>query len=493
MLQKNNTPAVADLFKKDPDRGKRFRSSGGGWTLDLAGLPINDRALQALDNEFAGADADAAIERLFGGLTVNPSEDRPALHMALRAPDPGRYPDADPDRRLLADRDAFLALARQWFDGSSGYRDIIHIGVGGSALGPRLVADALSSDHSAVKVHWQSTLNSRRLKSLLQGLNRRTTALVLASKSMLTEESLVMADEVMTWMGDQAADHCWAATASPSRAVERGLRADHVLPFPDWTGGRYSLWSSVGVSAAAAIGPDAFRDLLAGAADADHDFQAPDQRSALMRRLAVLVHVLPNRLGLTDLTVVAYEPRLRLLGAYLQQLLMESLGKRVGLDGRPVAKAHVPLIAAGVGTDAQHSIFQALHQGADDHPLLLVGSLKDADAWPDWQRRQLAHFLAQATAFVHGANHPETWRQSPGSRPVALLLTEALTARNLGYLLAAFEHAVYWLSVIWQVNAFDQWGVEEGKRLAGDFRQALTGVESIEQLLDLLDRRRAGD
>ncbi|MGY6588869.1 MAG: hypothetical protein ACXIUB_11365 [Wenzhouxiangella sp.] len=492
-MQKNNKLPLADVFRKNPKRGARYRTNAGGWVLDLAGLPLSDETFAALDVDFQGSAIAHAVQRLFAGDIVNPTEGRPALHMALRADNPGDFPGADPDRCLLTQRDAWLGQAARWFDGSSGLTDIIHVGIGGSDLGPRLVADALDDARSAVRVHWQSTLDSRRLARLLATLNPATTGLVVASKSMRTEESLAQAQAVMSWLGDAAADRCWAATASPGAAIELGLRAEHVLPFPEWTGGRFSLWSSVGVSAAAAIGPDAFRALLAGAARADADVCQSAPAAMLARRLALLVHALPACLGLTDLTVVAYEPRLRLLGAFLQQLFMESLGKRVDLAGQPVHNARVPLFAGGVGTDFQHSIFQALHQGLDDHPLLLVGSLDDAEAWPDWQRRQLAHLLAQTTAFVRGASHAETWRQAPGERPVALLMTDSLTAGNLGYLLASFEHAVYLLSMLWEVNAFDQWGVEEGKRLAGDFHQALADIKSLDALFALLDRRRAGD
>lgn len=492
MLRKNNKLAIAGAFQDSPRRGPRFRAAGGSWTLDLAGLPLGDQDLSALDSLFQNDAVDAGIQRLFAGERVNPTENRPALHMALRAPDPARFPGADPDHRLLADRERFLTLAGRWFDGTSGLRDIIHVGIGGSDLGPRLIADALGDRQSAVRVHWQSTLDSRRLSRLLNTLNPTTTGLVIASKSMGTEESLVQARAVMHWLGEGASDRCWAATASPQSAVDLGLHAGHVLPFPDWTGGRFSLWSSVGVSAAAAIGPDAFRALLAGAAQADTDISQSGPGAAFIRRLAILVHALPACLGLTDLTVVAYEPRLRLLGAFLQQLVMESLGKRVDLDAQATDRARVPLLAGGVGTDFQHSIFQALHQGLDDHPLLLIGSLRDAEACPDWQRRQLAHLLAQTTAFVRGADYPEPWRQSPGSRPVSLLMTEEVTPANLGYLLAAFEHAVYLLSVVWQINAFDQWGVEEGKRLAADFHRALAEIDNLDALFALLDRRRAG-
>lgn len=411
-----------------------------------------------------------AFHRLFEGAIVNPSEQQPALHMALRADDPARFPGADPERELIQQRDRFLELAGELHDGRRELADLVHLGIGGSDLGPRLVADALTEADGRVRVHWLSTLDGRRLEHLLQQLDPATTGVFVASKSFSTEETLTQAIALRDWLGDRFASQSWAATANHARAVEFGVADDAVLPFPSWTGGRFSLWSSVGFSAAVEIGPARFRSLLAGAAEADGEvLSSPDERS-LAIMLALIMHYLRRIEDHNTLGVIAYEPRLGLLSDYLQQLVMESLGKGVDLADRPLDQPSSPLIFGGRGTDMQHSIFQALHQAPDTHPLLLVGSLGDHHAWPEWHRVQFNHLLAQSTAFARGRQSERASRILPGERPVSLLMTDRLTPHALGWLLASFEHAVYALSVFWDINPFDQWGVEEGKRLAGLYR-----------------------
>lgn len=475
LQENNNLAAVGELFERDRHRGADFSVLQQGWMLDYSRTPLERAQRDRLLDLPRRTQLREAFERLFDRAIVNPTEAQPALHMQLRAP--------EPDRERLAERRQMLALADRFHSGQAGFTDLIHIGIGGSDLGPRLVADALAEDDSAVDVHWVSTMDGRRLERLMGRLNPAKTAVVIASKSFSTEETMTQASAVQAWMGQNFHAGAWASTANVDRAVAFGLRPEHVLPFPVWTGGRYSLWSSVGVSAAAVIGAKRFKDLLAGAAAADQATrQAPDA-SSLAVMLGLLIHYFRRELALPTLGVVAYEPRLGLLGDYLQQLIMESLGKRVDLSDQPVDQPTVPLVYGGRGTDLQHSIFQALHQGTDVHPLLLVGSLADEHSHPDWQRAQLAHLLAQAAAFARGRHDSAPHRCLPGNRPVGVLLTERLTPRSLGFLLASFEHAVYALSVLWQINAFDQWGVEEGKRLAADIRRRLDErMPSLEEL-----------
>lgn len=468
MLYKNNT--IGQRFSADPQRGRHFSLRQGKWWFDYSRLAMNPDQRQRLIGLTRTHALAEAIQRLFTGAVVNPTERQPALHMALRAADPARIPGADPEGLLSLQRERFLELAGKLHDGRQGLTDLVHLGIGGSDLGPRLVADALAEDDGRIQVHWLSTLDGRRLERLLKRLDPRTTGVLIASKSFSTEETLTQARALRDWLGDRFAAQAWAATANRDRAVDFGVDGEAVLPFPAWTGGRYSLWSSVGFSAAVQIGPTRFRSLLAGAAAADNDLlSAPDERS-LAVMLALIMHYLRRIQNHNTLGVIAYEPRLGLLGDFLQQLIMESLGKGVDLAERPLDQPTSPLIFGGRGTDMQHSIFQALHQAPDSHPLLLVGSLRDEQAWPQWHRVQFNHMLAQATAFARGRQSERPCRVLPGARPVALLVTEQVTPHNLGWLLATFEHAVYALAVLWNINPFDQWGVEEGKRLAGRYR-----------------------
>ena len=475
MLQNNNTPDVMALFDAEPERGRQFSLLQHAWLLDYSRMPLDaasrDRLFD-LPRRFALRDA---IERLFSGGLVNPSEAQPALHMQLRSD------EAPAD--LKAERQRVARLAHSMHQGNAGIDDVLHVGIGGSDLGPRLVAEALDEGDSCVRVHWLSTMDGRRFRRLLASLDPKRTGLVIASKSFSTEETMTQARALRDWMGAGFEARSWASTANVDRAVAFGLNPDHILPFPIWTGGRYSLWSSVGVSAAARIGADRFGRLLRGAALADSQIQQAPDASTLAVLLGLLMHWLKREQGLPTLGVVAYEPRLALLGDFLQQLIMESLGKGVNLDDEPLSEGTAPLVYGGRGTDLQHSIFQALHQGRDTHPLLLVGSRTDAAGDPDWHRAQLSHLLAQAAAFARGREEGAPHRRLPGQRPVGVLLTDQVTPEGLGFLLASFEHAVYTLSVLWQINAFDQWGVEEGKRLAADIRRRLG--EELPPLADL--------
>jgi glucose-6-phosphate isomerase len=481
MLYKTNA-TVAQQFSADPQRGRHFSLRQGHWWLDYSRLRMNPDQRRGLFDLIASHALGESVQRLFDGAIVNPSEKQPALHMALRAAEPGRFPGADPERDLVHQRDRFLDLAGELHEGRRELTDLVHLGIGGSDLGPRLVADALTEADGRVRVHWLSTLDGRGLDHLLRRLDPRTTGVLIASKSFSTEETLTQALALRDWLGDRFGSQAWAATANHGRAVEFGVAADAVLPFPPWTGGRYSLWSSVGFSAAVEIGPARFRALLAGAAQADGDvLRAPDERSIAIM-LALIMHYLRRVEDHNTLGVIAYDPRLGLLSDYLQQLVMESLGKGVDLADRPLDRPTSPLIFGGRGTDMQHSIFQALHQAPDTHPLLLVGSLADHHAWPQWHRVQFNHLLAQATAFARGRQSERGYQVMPGERPVSLLVTESLTPQALGWLLATFEHAVYALSVVWDINPFDQWGVEEGKRLAGRFRDL--DADSLDEWLE---------
>lgn len=481
MSHKNNKPRVAELLSQDPLRLQRFAVADDQWQLSYALTPLAEQERIVLFDRLRRSALPERVSDLFAGKMVNPSERQPALHMMLRA--------LRPDPEVLAQRDRFLEVADQ-FHRSENITDLLHIGIGGSDLGPRLVADALEPDDARLRVHWLSTMDGRRFERLIRRLDPDRTAVVIASKSFSTEETLTQAGAVRDWLGDRFVQGAWASTAQAGRAVAFGVRAEQVLDFPGWTGGRFSLWSSVGVSAAARIGRTPFERLLAGARAADDAFQASPDENRLAVVLALIMHYLRRELGLPTLGFVSYEPRLALLGDYLQQLIMESLGKGVDLDDQPVEAATAPLIFGGRGTDLQHSIFQALHQGLDAHPLILVGTLEDDHAYPDWHRGQLAHLLAQAQAFARGRLDAPAHQQLPGNRPVSLLMAQRLTPEGLGYLLASFEHAVFVLSVLWRINPFDQWGVEEGKRLARGIRARLDqNMPTLGTLGDLLDTK----
>src|SRR5690625_1203722 len=475
---------------------KSFSCLDGSWTLDFSALQITAQQLEALGQLPQRHGLPAAIERLFAGQVVNPSENRAALHTLLRAAGPQPGIDRSICLQAQDQRRRFLQLAGQLYSGQTPLRDLIHVGIGGSLLGPRLVADALDEGDSAIRVHWLSTLDGRRLERLLRQLGPATSGMLAAPRSLATcgthglsrvvpgargmraasracapADTRELAGAVRGWLGAGWAGRSWAATASQARAGSFGFKDEHVLGFPETVGGRFSLWSSTGTSSAALIGPKRFEELLAGAGQADAAFSQGSVHTSMAVVLALLLHHLRRGLNLPTLGVISYAPRLALLADHAQQLIMESLGKRIDLDGRLVDKPTAPLVFGGCGTDLQHSIFQALHQGSDSHPLLLVGSRSDNHGHPDWHRRQLAHLHAQAECLLKGKSSGSSHQRMPGNRPVMTLLTERVNAHALGQLLATLEHAVYALAVLWNINPFDQWGVEEGKRLAAEIRQ----------------------
>jgi glucose-6-phosphate isomerase len=299
---------------------------------------------------------------------------------------------------------------------------------------------------------------------------------VLVSKSFGTQETLLNGTLLRAWLGDDA--RLFAVTANPQRAAAFGVDPARVLPMWDWVGGRYSLWSAVGFTLALAIGMDRFEALLAGAAEMDaHALDAAPERNLPLRHALTAVWN-RNALGLDAHAVVPYDERLALLPAYLQQLVMESLGKSARRDGSPVAVPTVPVWWGGAGTAVQHSFFQALHQGTDTVPLDFIGVARPAHAHAGSHDVLLAHLLAQMEALANGEDHADPQRRYPGNRPSTLLLLDELTPRSLGALLALFEHSVYFQSVLWDINAFDQWGVELGKRVADKLLPAVAAGEA---------------
>lgn len=449
----------------------------GAWRLDAGLTSIPRAAWEARSSEL-----DSAVRKLFDGDIVNPSEGRPALHPALRAP--GDRAPAE----FVRDRERMLTAADRFHRGDSPVRTLLHVGIGGSDLGPRLVTEALDAGDSAVEVHCLATLDDRGLRRLLAELDPATTGLVVASKSFGTRESLLQAGVIRAWLGSDSGSRTWAATARPDRAVDWGVDSDHVLPFDEAIGGRFSLWSSVGVSAAARIGRARFEALLAGAAGAD-EAVLRDPQAAVAGGLARAIDVLVRQQGYATLGVVSYAPSLRRLAEFLQQLVMESLGKRVAPDGEEIDGPTSPLVFGGAGTDLQHALYQALHQGTTRHPMLLIGEVPGADDRHGFQVEQMSNLLGQARTLALGREDPDPQKTLPGGNPVMTMLTRRLDATSVGELLAHWEHAVYLLGHRWNINPFDQWGVEEGKRQAEALLAPLKTGSSVDDptLASLID------
>ncbi|HEX7886605.1 MAG TPA: glucose-6-phosphate isomerase [Phenylobacterium sp.] len=497
---------IADLFVDEPDRLERLTVSAAGLDLDLSKQPWSLADLQTMLSLAESADVEAARGRLFAGEIVNASEGRPALHMALRA-----APGADfraAGQPVSADVDATRAAMAAFADAvRSGekksatgkpFRTIVHIGIGGSDLGPRLVWEALKPLDPRIELRFVANVDPAELAQALTGLDPAETMVVTVSKTFTTLETLTNAEAARAWLRaslGQASDaHLVAVSAAPDKAQAFGVPADQVFGFWDWVGGRYSIWSSVGLSCAVALGYDAFTRMLAGARAMDAHFQTAPLRANAPVLLA-LAHVFNrNGLGRPMRAVVPYAQRLRLFAAFLQQLEMESNGKRVTADGKPVSHPTAASVFGDAGTNGQHAFFQLLHQGVDVIPVDILAVVEGSEGDPAAQIKLLANAVAQAEALLVGRAEADVraeltaagkaaaeidalapQRTFPGDRPSSFILLERLDPERMGALVSLYEHKTFVEGVLWGINSFDQWGVELGKTLAARVLGELEG------------------
>lgn len=473
---------IARLIAEDPQRPQTFALRAGPLYASFARQHYDRAALDALFALGERADLAGALRRLFDGHPVNVTEGRAALHTALRSELSAHPVARDASAQARAARARMAALVAQVR--AEGITDVVSVGIGGSDLGPRLVVDALvdaladaqagaPADGDGPRVHFVSNVDGNAVRRTLARLDPARSAAILISKTFGTQETLLNGRVVRDWLGDDA--RVYAVSANVERAAAFGIAEIRILPMWDWVGGRYSLWSAVGFPIALAIGMSGFERLLAGAAQMDaHVLERP------LRDNIAVWHALTaiwnrNALHAATHAVLPYDERLRLLPNYLQQLVMESLGKSVRLDGAPPAVQTVPVWWGGAGTDTQHSFFQALHQGTQIVPADFIGTIRADHGHADNHAALLANLLAQTEAFANGQRSDDPHRAYAGNRPSTLLLLDALTPESLGALIALYEHSVYLQSVLWGINAFDQFGVELGKQVAGKLLPALQG------------------
>ncbi|WP_156255516.1 glucose-6-phosphate isomerase [Sandarakinorhabdus oryzae] len=460
---------IRALFMAEPDRLARLSAAACGLHLDLSRLALPLPVLDQLLAACTAADLPGWRARLLGGEMVNPSEGRAATHTAERGV--GSTADVAVAAAGAAQGDA---IAHQLRTGS--VTDIIHIGIGGSALGPALLVDALGRDGDGPRIHVVSNIDGEALHRALAAVQPATTRLVIVSKTFTTAETLTNAETALAALGGRRED-CIAITARPDRATAWG--AGHVLPFAESVGGRYSLWSAVGLPLAIRCGPSAFAALRAGAAAMDAHFRDTPLPCNLPVLAALADVWAAHGQGQQTRGVFAYDERLRLLPAYLQQLEMESNGKGVARGGGPLAGATAPITWGGTGTDAQHAVFQLIHQGTAIGPIEFVAVRKPGHGLPATHHRQLlANCFAQGAALLKGRSFADALALSggdealahaktfSGNRPSSTLLLDRLDAATLGALIAFYEHRTFTAAVLLGINPFDQWGVELGKELA---------------------------
>ena len=434
---------LRELFANDVARSVQFAAEAPGLRYDYSRQRLGAVTLRLLAHLAAERGFADWRSALFSGGHINHTEDRAAWHTALRATDaPAEVGETLGRMKALASK---LRAEKR-------FKRIVNLGTGGSALGPRLVADALSDRQ--LDVRFAANVDPKDLERALEGAEPASTLFIVASKTFTTQETLANAEAAKRWGGK----HFFAVTSNVEVAKRFG--ADELLPMWDWVGGRFSVWSAVGLAAMCAIGPQAFQDLLDGAREIDGHFaQAPLERNVPV--LMALIGVWnTNFLGAATHAVLPYSNALRLLPAYLQQLEMESNGKRVDRENRALEYATAPVLWGAEGTVSQHSFHQLLHQGTQIVPCDFIDL--------NLEKNLSANCRAQADALAFGTHDASlpAYRQYPGNRPSSILFFEELTPRNLGRLIALYEHKVFTQGVLWNINSFDQWGVELGKELA---------------------------
>lgn len=455
------------LFEADPNRAQNLSFEFPGMFFDFSKLHLTS----SLIAHFTALASDMAFEArrddLFAGRPINNTEGRAAEHTAERGEG-----NAESVARARVLHSRTRALIEAIDAGALGeIKHVIHIGIGGSALGPDLLVDALGRDSGRYEIAIVSNVDGAALKEATDRFDPHKTLLVIASKTFTTTETLLNAESALDWMVsagvEDAAGRCIALTASPEKAFDWGIDDTRILPFAESVGGRYSLWSSIGFPAALALGWNAFEEMLEGAAQMDRHFRLTPLDQNIPAIAAFADQYYAQARGCQTRACFAYDERLRLLPSYLQQLEMESNGKSVTRDGLPVGRETAMITWGGVGTDAQHAVFQLLHQGTNLVPVEFVASIEPGHDFDDNHHRQLlGNCFAQGAALMAGRPSDDGARAYPGDRPSSTILLDQVDPRTLGALIAFYEHRVFTNAVLLGINPFDQFGVELGKEMA---------------------------
>ena len=495
------------LFAQDPGRAERFTLDAVGLHLDYSKHRITPETLQLLLRLADESGLRARIDAMFRGERINTTEGRAVLHVALRAPR---------EQRLLLDGEDVVAKVHAVLDrmhafaervrggdwrGHTGarIRNVVNLGIGGSDLGPVMACEALRhyADRS-LTFRFVSNVDPTDFAEATHGLDPAQTLFIVASKTFTTLETMSNARAARQWclrtLGDERAiaKHFVAVSTNADEVARFGIDPSNMFEFWDWVGGRYSLWSAIGLSIALVVGMDRFEELLEGAHGMDEHFRSAPLEGNMPVILALIGIWHVNFLGCPTHAVLPYDQYLHRLPAFLQQLDMESNGKRVDRDGRTVDYATGPVLWGEPGTNGQHAFFQLLHQGTQVVPADFIAAVEGHHALGDHHRLLLANCLAQTQALAFGKTEPEAlaellgqgmhsdaarrlapYKAFPGNRPTSTILLDRLTPANLGALIALYEHKVFVQGAVWNIDSFDQWGVELGKQLAGRVAGAL--------------------
>ena len=487
------------LFSADEDRAERLTFEAGDLLVDLSKHLITGEVVDSLIQLARGAGIEDRIRKMFSGEHINTTEDRPAMHVALRAgKDTVLTVDGEnvvPGVHEVLDRmERFSRGVRDGtWKGSTGkpMRDVVNIGIGGSDLGPAMAYRALRNYvMPGLSAHFVSNIDPADLRSVLAVVEPETTLFIVSSKSFTTLETLANARSARSWLVDHLGEdavssHFVAVSTNAGAVADFGIDTDNMFEFWDWVGGRYSVDSAIGLSLMIMIGPDRFREMLSGFRDIDDHFRNKPIEANVPVLLGLIGIWYRNFLGLDTHAVLPYSNDLERFPAYLQQLDMESNGKHVRRDGSEVSYETGPIVWGEPGTNGQHAFYQLLHQGTTVVPADLIGFVESTDEIGEQHDMLIGNMIAQAEALAFGKTAEEVkaegvkdslvpHRTFPGNRPTSVILAPRLTPSVLGQLIALYEHKVFTQGTIWQINSFDQWGVELGKVLATKVIDELT-------------------
>ncbi|WP_417727298.1 glucose-6-phosphate isomerase [Roseovarius sp.] len=501
---------ISELFS-DPHRAGEFSARFDGMLLDYSKTAMTAPARAALITLAEATGVDARRTAMFAGAPINETEDRPVLHTALRNLSGGAVmvdgidvmPEIHATRARMAEFATSLRAGR--IEGAGGtITDVVNIGIGGSHLGPEMAVRALSPYHDGPRCHFVSNVDGADIADTLRGLDPGRTLIIVASKTFTTLETMTNAATARDWMTRAGVDpgpQFAAVSSNTDKTADWGIDPDRVFGFGDYVGGRYSVWGPIGLPLMIAIGPDRFEAFLAGAESMDRHFQdaAPHKNLPMMLALVGIWH--HQGMGYGTRAVLPYDQRLSRLPAYLQQLEMESNGKRVSMAGAPLTRPSGPVVWGEPGTNGQHAFYQLIHQGTAVIPCeFLVAATGHEPELAHHHRLLVANCLAQSKALMRGRSletaremmrkagfsgteleRQAAHRMFPGNRPSTTLIYDRLTPRRLGQILALYEHRVFVEGVMLGINSFDQWGVELGKVLAVEVDAMLTGSEPMQR------------
>ena len=496
--QKIAQSSILDHFKNETNRLDYTTFEWEDFYVDVSKNRIDQKGFDLLLELAKESGLTEAIKAQFSGATINSTENRAVLHSALRTlkKDPILVEGKNILAEIEAAQNKMFAFCEKVISGDwkeySGkpITRVLNIGIGGSDLGPAMVVEALAHYQNQLEVHFVSNVDGDHHVEVLKGLNPETTLFVVVSKTFTTQETLSNANSIRQWFLSQApesgiAQHFVAVSTNLEKIKAFGIDPENTFPMSDWVGGRFSLWSTVGLSICLAVGPDHFKALLRGAGKMDLHFQETPFKKNIPVVLGLLSIWYNNLWGAESEAIIPYTEYLKNLPAYLQQGIMESNGKYVGRDGKPVDYQTGTIIWGASGTNAQHAFFQLIHQGTKLIPADFIGFKKSLNGNPDHQNKLLANFIAQTEALMTGKTKDQVmselqnsglsesqqrelapYKVFEGNKPTNTILIEQLTPENLGALIALYEHKIFVQGVLWNIYSYDQWGVELGKQLA---------------------------